>query len=70
MLVKGTECFSTSTDGYVLWWDIRKIGEPTETMKLDVSKVGRKVLGGVALEYEPTIVSTYLSVWYRHDPSN
>ncbi|EDV28257.1 uncharacterized protein TRIADDRAFT_20628 [Trichoplax adhaerens] len=56
----GTECFSTSTDGYVLWWDIRKIGEPTETMKLDVSKVGRKVLGGVALEYEPTIPTKFM----------
>jgi dynein intermediate chain 2, axonemal len=26
----GTECFSCSTDGQVLWWDIRNMAEPTE----------------------------------------
>ena len=30
----GTECMSVSTDGSVLWWDIRKLGEPTETLTL------------------------------------
>lgn len=25
---------SVSTDGSVLWWDIRKLGEPTETLTL------------------------------------
>ena len=30
----GTECMSVSTDGSVLWWDIRKLGEPTESLVL------------------------------------
>ena len=30
----GTECMSVSTDGSVLWWDIRKLGEPTESLML------------------------------------
>ena len=30
----GTECMSVSTDGSVLWWDIRKLGEPTESLTL------------------------------------
>jgi len=25
---------SVSTDGSVLWWDIRKLGEPTESLTL------------------------------------
>lgn len=25
---------SVSTDGSVLWWDIRKLGEPTESLNL------------------------------------
>jgi dynein intermediate chain 2 len=31
----GTEFFSVSTDGQVLWWDTRKLSEPTETLLLD-----------------------------------
>ena len=30
-----TECASTSTDGQVLWWDIRKLAEPAEQLSLD-----------------------------------
>jgi dynein intermediate chain 2 len=29
------ECASTSTDGEVLWWDIRKLGEPLERLALE-----------------------------------
>ena len=54
----GTECFSASTDGQVLWWDIRKLGEPTEVMYLDPTKKQdiTKSQGAMALEYEPTMV--------------
>ena len=54
----GTECFSASTDGQVLWWDIRKLGEPTEVMYLDPTKKQdlAKSQGAMALEYEPTMV--------------
>ena len=52
----GTECFTTSTDGQVLWWDIRKMAEPTETLILDISKKDKPTLGGISLEYESTMV--------------
>lgn len=55
----GTECFSTSTDGQVLWWDTRKFSEPFESMILDPTKKQdlTKAQGAMALEYEPTMVS-------------
>lgn len=58
----GTECFSASSDGQVLWWDIRKMGEPTEKLYLDPTKKQdpTKALGAMALEYEPTMVYTIL----------
>lgn len=58
----GTECFSASSDGQVLWWDIRKMGEPTEKLYLDPTKKQdpTKALGAMALEYEPTMVCTIL----------
>jgi len=48
----GTECASISTDGQLLWWDIRKLGEPVESLMLDPKGDGM-VLGGVSLEYDP-----------------
>lgn len=31
----GTECVSTSTDGRVLWWDMKKLGDgPVDELKL------------------------------------
>ena len=55
----GTECFSASTDGQVLWWDTRKFSEPFESMILDPTKKQdiTKAQGAMALEYEPTMVS-------------
>mmetsp|Transcript_5082 Transcript_5082/g.7878 ORF Transcript_5082/g.7878 Transcript_5082/m.7878 type:complete len:595 (-) Transcript_5082:83-1867(-) len=47
----GTECASVSTDGQVFWWDIRKLGEPTESLLLDIKGDG-VVLGGVTLCYD------------------
>lgn len=43
----------------VLWWDIRKLSEPSERLVLDLSKKGNQdeALGAVSLEFEPTIVS-------------
>ena len=39
----GTECASVSTDGQVLWWDIRKLGEPTEKLDLIAKGSGNQV---------------------------
>lgn len=48
----GNQCVSVSTDGQMLWWDTRKLTEPTDTLELctDV-KGGGQVLGGSSLEY-------------------
>eukprot|EP01025_Chloroclados_australasicus_P021583 TRINITY_DN22685_c0_g2_i2.p1 TRINITY_DN22685_c0_g2~~TRINITY_DN22685_c0_g2_i2.p1 ORF type:complete len:553 (-),score=78.42 TRINITY_DN22685_c0_g2_i2:347-2005(-) len=53
----GTECMSVSTDGYVYWWDIRKLGEPLEDLPLK-EKNSELLLGGVALEYDPAAGAT------------
>ena len=31
----GNQCASVSTDGQMLWWDIRKLSEPTEQLVLE-----------------------------------
>ena len=59
----GTECFSTSTDGQVLWWDIRKLGEPTESLYLDKKQDFSKAQGAYSLEYEPTMVRLVCVFW-------
>lgn len=57
----GAECFSTSTDGQVFWWDIRKLGEPTESLKLCPNiRESSRPLGGVSLEYEPTMPTKFM----------
>ncbi|XP_065826418.1 dynein axonemal intermediate chain 2-like isoform X2 [Oscarella lobularis] len=53
----GTEFFSTSTDGRVLWWDIRKISEPTDSLVLEYE--GQR-LGGVSLDFESTMPTKFL----------
>ncbi|KAG5461985.1 MAG: hypothetical protein BJ554DRAFT_5742, partial [Olpidium bornovanus] len=55
-LPTGSEFFSTSTDGQVLWWDIRKLGEPTESLLLDPEKNGT-VVGGTVLDFETTMLT-------------
>jgi dynein intermediate chain 2 len=45
----GSECCSVSTDGRLLWWDTRKLGEgPTDEMLLEQ---GDTTYGGTSLEY-------------------
>ena len=48
----GTECMSVASDGSVMWWDIRKLAEPVETLTV-VEKGSDKVLGAVSLDYSP-----------------
>ena len=48
----GNQCASVSTDGQMMWWDTRRLGEPTDTLQLATdSKGGGMVLGGSSLEY-------------------
>ncbi|KAK9868043.1 hypothetical protein WJX84_000850 [Apatococcus fuscideae] len=57
----GTEAMTASTDGEVLWWDIRKLGEPTETLTLK-ERGGETVLGAVCMEYNPAAGPTKFMV--------
>lgn len=43
-----------------MWWDIRKLGEPTESLALAPNKKDSRCLGGVALEYEPTMPTKFM----------
>jgi dynein intermediate chain 2 len=55
----GCEFFSVSTDGQALWWDIRKLSEPTETMTIDPDKNG-SIIGATVLDFESTMVKSNL----------
>jgi dynein intermediate chain 2 len=48
----GNTCASVSTDGQMLWWDTRRLGEPMDRLQLQTdAKGGGMVLGGSSLEY-------------------
>ncbi len=55
----GSEFFSTSTDGQVMWWDIRKLSEPTETMLIDPERNGN-IIGGTHLDFETTMPTKFM----------
>lgn len=60
-LVSGSDVFSTSTDGQVLWWDVRKLVEPVEKLQLEYANYkSGQLLNGIVLEYESTMVSIHL----------
>ncbi|KAJ1071954.1 hypothetical protein AB1E18_015003 [Capra hircus] len=58
----GTECFSASTDGQVMWWDIRKLSEPTEVVIMDITKKEHleNALGAISLEFESTLPTKFM----------
>ena len=45
----GNLCASVSTDGQMLWWDTRRLGEPTE--KIQLKTPAGTVLGGSSMAY-------------------
>ena len=48
----GNQCASVSTDGQMMWWDTRRLGEPTDVLKLATdAKGGGMTLGGSSMEY-------------------
>ncbi|XP_077399196.1 dynein axonemal intermediate chain 2-like isoform X2 [Vanacampus margaritifer] len=57
-----TEAFSASTDGQILWWDIRKLSEPTDRLILDLSRQDNldTALRAVSLEYNVATPDTFL----------
>jgi len=62
----GTEVISTSTDGRILWWDMKKLGDgPIEelTLKDNIMIDGKpqpKILGATSLEYTSENALKYL----------
>ncbi len=52
---------TVSTDGSVMWWDIRRLSEPVESMPLK-EKGSETSLGGVVLEYDPAAGPTNFMV--------
>lgn len=61
----GSEFFTSSSDGQVKWWDIRKLSAPTETLILDLVRFGEdqqlsRAQGASCLEYEPTIPTRFM----------
>ena len=64
---QGTECVSTSTDGRLLWWDMRNLDNgPIDELELNEKIPGSdgqmtsKVLGGSCLEYHQDHPLNYL----------
>lgn len=49
----GNQAVSVSTDGQMLWWDTRRLSEPSDSLKLaiDSKATNETVLGGSSLEY-------------------
>lgn len=59
----GSEFLSGSSDGQVIWWDIRKL-QPIERLLMDPIRTDDQVLersfGVSVLEYEPTIPTRFM----------
>ena len=45
------ECVSTSTDAQVLWWDVRKLAEPIDSMWVEDKAADNLRMGGSSMEY-------------------
>lgn len=54
-----THILIRKTPFQVLFWDIRKLAEPVETLLIDPDQTGR-LRGGVALEYESTMPTKFM----------
>lgn len=60
-----TDVFSASTDGLVLWWDIRFPKKPTDKLVMDLDDPKRgnvyKATGITSLQFEQTMSSRFLA---------
>lgn len=48
-----------------MWWDIRKISQPTEVVIMDISRKEQleNALGAISLEFESTLVGVSCSLF-------
>ncbi|RXG60804.1 Dynein intermediate chain 3, ciliary, partial [Armadillidium vulgare] len=53
------ELFTISIDGQVLWWDTRKLTEPTERLDL-IEQVSGNLLTATCLEHEPSMPTKFM----------
>lgn len=53
----GTETMTISSDGRVLWWDIRRLAEPTDELVLQNKSTGGRY-GALSLSYNPSVGAT------------
>lgn len=53
----GSEFVTTSTDGYMYWWDLRNLDKPTSIHRLSEGAIGPggqdRYVGGTRIEYVP-----------------
>lgn len=53
----GSEFVTTSTDGYMYWWDLRNPDKPTSQFRLSEGPIGpggeERYVGGTKIEYLP-----------------
>ena len=59
----GSEAMTVSSDGRALWWDTRRLGEPTEELKL-AERGSEAACGAVCLDYSPAAGPTKCAVQF------
>ena len=59
----GTEAMSAASDGSVMWWDIRKLAEPTETLTLTELGSEKACLLPLTTLHQLVYASNYDNIW-------
>ncbi|KAM9793444.1 dynein axonemal intermediate chain 2-like isoform 1-T1 [Syngnathus typhle] len=62
MWLESDEAFSASTDGQILWWDVRHLSKPIERLILDIKRKDDldNALGAISLDYSATSPNTFI----------
>jgi hypothetical protein len=60
----GAEAMTVSSDGRALWWDTRRLGEPTEELKL-AERGSEAACGAVCLDYSPAAGPTKCALVHK-----
>lgn len=59
-----TEFFSGSSDGRAMWWDTRKLREPTEVLVFDLQVPNKpemdRAIGVASADYEPSVGTKFM----------
>ena len=59
-----SEFFTGSSDGRILWWDMRKLSKPTETLVVDLDNTKdpkeENAIGVTSINYEPSMGTKFL----------